>query len=170
MANTKFSNFKIAIKLPFLGIEGNWEIDEIQRNAAWEIYIELITRVTVVELKKDEGLLREALISFYSLFQTTRDILKKYGPAIASPSKSGETTLGHIAVSVLNKALRPLLAKWHPLLKDYEDKKPSNISDTKHERNWDSADELRDTIRKIRIQLIEYADVLAEVSGVEKLH
>ena len=158
------------VNLGFLNIQGNWEIDETQRKAAWELYIELVTRITTVELKKDEGLLREALSSFYSMFQTTRDILKKYGPSIAAPVNPTDTTLGHIAVAVLNKVIRPLLAKWHPILQDYEAKKPENITTAEHEWNWEHAATLRKDIAKVRQQLVEYADVLADVSGVSKLH
>lgn len=170
MAAAKFTGLKIKVSLPFLGIEGQWEVDELQRKSAWEVYVELVTRVTVQELKENEGILREALNSFYSMFQTTREILKKYGPDIATPAHPEDTTMGHIAVGVLNKVLRPVLAKWHPILKDYEDKKPETISTTQHEQNWDKAKELREEIARVRQQLIEYADVLAEVSGVGKLH
>lgn len=170
MATAKFKGFSIKVNLPFLDIEGEWEVDEQQRQAAWDIYVELVTRVTVQELKEGEGLLREALTSFYSLFQTTRDILKKYGPSIATPGEKDDTTLGHIAVAVLNKVLRPVLAHWHPLLKDYEDRRPEGVSATAHERSWEHAAALRGEIAKIREQLTEYADVLAEVSGVSKLH
>ena len=170
MAEAKFTGFKMKVSLPFLGIEGNWAVDNKQREAAWEIYVELVTRVTVQELKEDEGFLREALTSFYSLFGITRGILKTYGPTIATPGQADDTTLGHIAVAVLNKVLRPLLAKWHPILKDYEDKRPKDRSTTEHERQWEHAAELRAEIEKVRGQLTEYADVLAEVSGVSKLH
>ncbi len=170
MPNTTFKSFSISVNLPFLGIKGNWEVDENQRQAAWEIYVELVTRVTVQELKAGEGLLREALTSFYALFQITRDILKKYGPVIATPGEKDDTTLGHIAVGVLNRVLRPLLAKWHPILKDYEDRRPADRSPTEHERAWEHADALRAEMTRIREQLTEYADVLAEVSGVSKLH
>ena len=170
MANAKFKGFSINVNLPFLGIKGDWEVDETQRQAAWEIYVELITRVTVQELKGGEGLLREALTSFYDLFQLTRDILKKYGPGIATPGEEDDTTLGHIAVAVLNKVLRPLLAYWHPLLKDYEGKRPDGASVTAHERDWPQNAALRKEIVKVREQLTEYADVLAQVSGVSKLH
>lgn len=170
MAEAKFKSFKIGVKLPFLEIEGNWEVDEIQRKAAWEIYVELVTRVTVVELKQEEGLMREALSSFYSLFATTREILKKYGPSIAAPAQPQDTTLGHIAVGVLNKVLRPVLAHWHPLLKDYEDKRPVQVSVTEHERNWEKGAGLRQELENARKKLIAYADLLAEVSGVSKLH
>ncbi len=170
MPSATFTGFNIGVKLPFLNIETNWKVDDQQRNASWEIYVELVTRVTVQELKENEGLLREALASFYSLFETTRGILKKYGPSIATPAAKDDTTLGHIAVGVLNKVLRPLLAKWHPLLKDYEDHKPPDISAPQYERQWPHAGELRQEIAGVRQQLIAYADVLATASGVSPLH
>lgn len=170
MAISKFKNFKMKVNLGFLGIEGNWEIDELQKKAAWELYVELVTRITTVELKKDEGLLREALTSYYSLFGTTREILKRYGPSIAIVANPDNTSLGHIAVAVLNKVIRPLLAKWHPILKDYEDKKKPEITDAEHEWRWKHSEELRTEIANVRNQLIDYADVLAKVSGISKLH
>lgn len=168
MPTATFKNFKI--KIPFLGLEGTWEVDDQQHKAAWEIYIELVTRVTVVELKEDEGILREALSSFYSLFASTREILKRYGPSIAVTAKDGDMTLGHVAVGVLNKVLRPLLAKWHPLLEGYEKQRPAHISIAEYERQWEHATTLRTEIAKAREELTIYADVLAEVSEVSKLH
>lgn len=170
MAQTKFTNFKIAVKLPFLDLEGNWEIDLTQRQAAWEIYVELATRITTAPLQADEGLLREALSSYYSLFGTTREILKKYGPAIATPAQSSDTTLGHIAVGVLNRVLRPVLAKWHPLLQAHESLRLNNAAPADHERAWPEAVALRAEIDQVRIKLSKYADVLAEVAGVSALH
>ncbi len=168
MANANFKSFKI--KIPFLGLEGTWEVNDIQRDAAWEIYVELVTRVTVVQLKKDEGILREALSSFYSLFESTRSVLKKYGPEIAKAQNKGEMTLGKVATAVLNKELRPLLAKWHPKLEDYEGRRPDHVSVSEYESNWEYADALREELEKVRINLIKYADVLAKVSEVDKLH
>ena len=165
-----FKNLKITVKLPFLDISGAWEIDEVQRKAAWEMYVELVTRVTVQDIKDDEVLLREALHSYYTIFHTTREILKKYGPAIATPQGKSDTTLGHIAVGVLNKVLRPLLAKWHPRLRDYEEQKPPQKSAIAHENDWAENAVLRAEIRKINTQLQEYADVLSQVSNVSKLH
>ena len=168
MASATFKSFSFSI--PFLGLSGTWEVDERQRNAAWEIYVELVTRVTVVELREDEGILREALNSFYSLFNTTRDILKKYGPGIAVASQPSDLTLGHVAVGVLNKVLRPMLAKWHPLLEAYEKQRPKERAISEHERQWELAPALRTEIAQVRQQLVEYADVLAKVSEVSKLH
>mgnify|MGYP006450492651 CR=1 FL=1 len=121
MAITKLSQTKFKVNLGFIGVETTWEVNELQKKAAWEMYVELATRITTAQLK--EGLLREDLTSYYSLFGTTRELLKKYGPAIATPAKLNDTTLGHLAVNILNKVVRPVLAKWHPELQDWEQQK-----------------------------------------------
>jgi len=51
----------VKINFPFVNISGTWEVDENQRKAAWELYVELITRISIQELEPDQGLLREAL-------------------------------------------------------------------------------------------------------------
>lgn len=130
------------------------------------MYVELATRITTAELKEDEGLLREALTSLYSLFATTRKILKDYGPQIATPGNPGDTTFGHLAIAILNRVLRPTLSKWHPLLLDWEKQKPTDKSVTEHEVDWVYNKEVRKQFNDIRLKLIEYANVLGIVCGV----
>lgn len=166
----KLTDFKVSLKLPYIAsIEGTWEPDESERKAAWEIYVELVTRIAVARLYPEEGLLREALTSMYSLFATTRSILREYGPGIAQPKGNGQLSFGYLAVAVLNTVLRPLLALWHPLLKDYEDLRPGNVSSRAYEQAWEHHDRLRKEIDDARLVLIEYANLLAEVAGVPSL-
>lgn len=169
MAIAKLSKTKFGINLGFLAIDAEWELDEVQKKAAWEMYVELATRITTAPLLPGEGLLREALTSLYSLFGTTREILKKHGPSIAIPGNPDDITFGHLAVAILNKVLRPVLAKWHPLLKDWEDQRAAGVSVTAHEAAWPDNEALRQELNRIRERLMEYADVLAEVSGVARL-
>jgi len=169
MAIAKLSQSKFTVNLGFLQIETTWEIDEIQKKAAWEMYVELSTRISTAELKKDEGLLREALTSLHSLFATTREILKRYGPSVATPTNPTDTTFGHIAVGILNRVIRPTLAKWHPRLLDWEQQREKGKTLTEHENEWKYNEELRNEINIVRIKLIEYADVLGVVSGVASL-
>ena len=119
----------VTLGLPFGlgGISGSWSPDEEERKAAWEMYVELITRISVQELQPGEGLLGEALASLYTLFGTTRDILRRYGPGVAAPKKGSDLSFGIIAVRVLNEALRPLLAKWHPELAHHESLRPAEV-------------------------------------------
>lgn len=166
----KLTSVKVSLKLPYIGeVEGVWKPDESERNAAWEMYVELITRISVAELKPSEGLLREALSSLYTLFDTTRIILRKYGPSVAQPKGKDKLSFGYLAVAILNAVLRPVLAKWHPLLLDYESTKESSVSPLKHEKQWDKNEELRGVLNDVRGVLIEYANLLAQVIDIPSL-
>jgi hypothetical protein len=162
----KLKSVKVSFKTPFLNVEGNWEADENEQRAAWELYVELVTRIAVEELKPGEGLLREALSSLYSLFAETRKILRNYGPSIAKPKGKGNLSFGFLAVSVLNSALRPVLAYWHPILLEYENTRKVEVSSVEHERIWKKNKNLRDDLNKLRDTLKVYSLILAEVAGI----
>jgi hypothetical protein len=130
---------QVGLNLHFVTISGTWEPNDAERAAAWELYMELVTRVAVVPLPAGQGLLREALTSLYSLFASTRGILREAGPEIAEPKKSGEYNFGYLAVAMLNYALRPLLTRWHPALADWEAHRPADRSRGDHEQAWPAA-------------------------------
>ncbi len=155
---------KITVDLKI--IKGEWEVDQNEQMAAWELYVEIITRISVEELKPDEGLLREALSSLYAIFGETRKILRKYGPTIAIPKGEGNLSLGTISVKMLNSALRPVLAKWHPLLLSYESTKKPDISPSDHEAVWERNGELRKVIKDLQKTMKEYSLLLANAAGV----
>ena len=166
----KLSSVKVSLKLPYIvGVEGTWKPDKSERNASWEMYVELTTRISVAELRPDEGFLREALSSLYTLFNTTREILRKYGPSVAKPKGKDNLSFGYLAMAILNVVLRPVLAKWHPLLLDYESTKKDSISPLEHEKQWDKHEELRKVLNEVRSVLIEYANILADVADVPSL-
>ncbi len=54
---------QVELDLKLVKIAGTWEPNEVERRAAWELYVELLTRVAVVPLAREEGLVREALAS-----------------------------------------------------------------------------------------------------------
>ncbi len=51
--------------------------------------------------------------------------------------------MGGIAIAVLNRGLRPLLSKWHPLLQAWEAQCSSDISPKKHEQDWEKEAQFR---------------------------
>lgn len=166
----KLTSIKVSLKLPYLGgIEGTWEPDETEQRASWEMYVELITRISVVELRPGEGLLREALSSLYTLFETTRKILREYGPSVARPKGNSDLSFGYLAVAILNTVLRPVLAKWHPLLLNYESTRPNSVSQVEYEQQWEDNEQLRQRLNEVRDVLLEYANLLAEVAKVPSL-
>ena len=160
---------QVGLNLHFLQISGTWEPNDEERAAAWELYVELVTRISVVPLPAGQGLLREALSSLYSLFASTREILRKSGPEIAEPKKSGEYNFGYLAVAMLNYAIRPLLSRWHPALDEWEAQRPADRSRGEHERAWPQADELRRELDRTQETLTGYASLLATACGVPDL-
>jgi hypothetical protein len=145
-------------------LSGKWEPDQAERDAAWELYVELVTRIAVVPLAPEHGILREALTSLYQLFGVTRDILRKYGPAVArAPQHAGQYRFGHLAVWMLNAALRPVLAEWHPELQRWEATRDPARAVADHESAWPRSAELRTELEKLRGLLLEYARLLAAV-------
>jgi transcriptional regulator with XRE-family HTH domain len=137
-----------------------------QQAAAWEIYVELVTRIAVVELGDGQGMLREALASLHSLFGTIRAILRRHGPAVARAAGSEASEVSVLAMAILNDVLRPLLADWHPQLLAHESRCPDGLSAAEHEREWTRNDEMRDALAQARGRLGDYARLLAAAAGV----
>src|SRR5690554_2120685 len=73
---------KVAVALPFDIGRAEWETSRAESKAAWELYVELTTRIATQPLPDDRGLFREALSSLYSLYPTTREILRRAGPDV----------------------------------------------------------------------------------------
>ena len=155
---------KVSVSLPFGIGSAEWEADPTERRAAWSLYVELVTRIAVEPLEGEEGLLREGLNSLYSLFGTTREILKEAGPDVGASRNS----VGGIAIAVLNKGLRPFLTQWHPRLQVWEAERPADVSPYKHEQQWSEAPKLQSSLALLRRDLNQYALALAEIAGVEK--
>jgi hypothetical protein len=162
-----------SLNAPFASISGEWAVERAEQTAAWEMYVELATRVAVVPLSNDEGLIREALTSFHSLFTSTRQILRAHGPDIAKlPSTTtdhGEHSFGYLATWILNGTLRPLLARWHPELGHWEALRDPNTSPRAHEQDWEYHNEARAEISQAQVVLLDYAWILAEACGAPAL-
>lgn len=168
-APAKLTKIGVNIKTPFLNIQGEWEADESEQKAAWELYVEVVTRIAVVELTPGEGLLREALSSLHQIFNETRQILKKYGPVVAMPKGHGDLSLGGIAISLLNCALRPVLTKWHPQLMAYENTRDPKTSPLEHEARWEHNEELRKILSELQNTVKDYSALLAQAAGIPRL-
>jgi len=154
---------EVSVSLPFGIGSAKWKADPAERNAAWSLYVELVTRIAVQPLEGDQGLVREAMNSLYTMFSTTREILKQAGPKVGSSKSS----IGGIAIAVLNNGLRPFLTKWHPLLQQWEVQRNKEISPQEHEKSWEHEQQVRNEIERLRNDLAQYADALAKIAGVE---
>jgi hypothetical protein len=137
----------LKINLKFLEME--WKPAEPDRNAAWELYIELLTRITTQPLADMHGDERAALESVYSLFPLTREIIKRHGRDCIEFTK--------ISVVILNQVVRPFTAKWHRLSSGGALKRPEPRL------------EFRSELEVLQARLRTYSGMLAEMADVEDL-
>jgi len=83
---------------------------QADRNAAWELFIELDTRVVTRALDNESGIDKATLSSLHELFQLHRSIAKKHGPNC----KNYYTMASHY----FEGYIRPFTSKWHKILND----------------------------------------------------
>jgi len=137
----------LKVNLKFLEME--WQPKEPDKAAAWELYIEMLTRIATQNLQPEQGDEKTALDSIYSLFPLTREIIKRHGRDCIEFTK--------IAVIVLNQLVRPFTEKWHgESLKGAFKKKRK-------------CDEFRRELMQLQTKLRQYTKMLAEMAGVEDL-
>lgn len=137
----------LKITTPFA--QAVWQPLESDSDAAWELYIELLTRVTTQRLASEEGDEKVALNSIYSLFALTRSIIKHYGRDCFEFTK--------LAVLVLNQVIRPFTSKWH------------RIANERGLEDEDICCEFREDLENLQVFLHSYTQALADMAGVEDL-
>ncbi|MGF1547362.1 MAG: hypothetical protein ACFCUG_08550 [Thiotrichales bacterium] len=130
-------------------LEAKWAPQTADRDAAWEMYIELLTRVATQPLTPDDGDEATALTSVHDLFGTTREVIRRHGRDCVEFTK--------IAVVVLNQVVRPFTAKWHRLSLQHAFDDP------------DRRNEFRNDLEALRAKLITYTRMLADLADVEDL-
>ncbi len=121
---------------------------DADKAAAWEMYIEMLTRVSTQYLAPEDGDEKTALESVYALFGITRDIIKRHQRDCLEFTK--------IAIVVLNQVIRPFTAKWHK----------SAIN--KAFNNPELCEAFREELRAMQIQLRSYTRMLGDMAGVEE--
>lgn len=150
---------------------------ESERMAAFDLQVELVTRIGVQELAPDAGSLREALSSLHALFGFTRDTLREYSISLAerpgepagtsAPGPSRAPSVQSLAHELLNGTLRPFTSTWHPRLSAYEDQRPGEVSPVAHEAAWREAPAMRADLAALRAPLHRIATDLAAISGAD---
>lgn len=137
----------LSIKLPILEME--WSPADADKDAAWDMYVELLTRIGSQPLDDRAGVEKTALESIYRLFGLTRETIKAHGRDCIGFTR--------VAVIILNQVIRPFTAKWHRLSEQGAFDDPARCA------------EFREELRALRNKLVNYTGMLAEIAGVEDL-
>ncbi|MFJ2610216.1 TIR domain-containing protein [Streptomyces sp. NPDC087425] len=139
-------------------------VSEAERMAAFDLQVELVSRIGVQQLPDGSGSLREALTSLNSLFPFTRDTLHRYSIGL---EPSSAPSVQSVADHLLNEVLRPFMTRWHPLLKAWEAHRPPHTSPLDHEAAWSHADTFRTDLNALQQPLRTATASLAGISGAE---
>ena len=145
----RFVNGRLHLSIPSFGsIEGKWEPEERERQAAWELYVEIISCVSLSERAAEGQMLGETLVSLQSLVDAMSGILRKYGPEIARSNARSTVSFATVAIVAMNHVLAPAIAK----------------------ARWPDGEELKVTLERTRQAMIECTDVLAQVAKIPAFH
>ena len=125
----------------------------VTRRQPGKLYVELLTRITTQALPKDSGEEETALDSIYSLFKTTRQILKEQGKDCVEFTK--------LAVIFLNQIVRPFTTEWHRKMLAG---KLKNVPENEQECRV-----FREELDSLQVELRKYSRALADLAGVEDL-
>ena len=145
-----FRNFhleRVSLNAQIVDIEMSFK--DTDKDSAWELYIEMLTRTVTQPLSSETGGEETALNSVYSLFPTTRKILRRQG--------RNSIRFSMIAIPVLNQVVRPFTAKWH------RESLAGAFNDA------DKRAEFRRELEVLQEELRNYNRMLAEIAGVEDL-
>ncbi len=137
----------LKIKLSIAEME--WKPCDTDKDAAWDLYVELLTRITTQPLSDEDGVEQTALDSIHGLFKITRQTLKTHGRSCIKFTR--------IAVIVLNQVVRPFTARWHRKSQGGAFDSPEQCAI------------FRSELQALQVQLRNYTQLLAVLADVEDL-
>jgi hypothetical protein len=100
----KWSLTKLKINAGFLDAE--FQANDQEKDAAWAMYVELLTRITTQSLRAEQCDEAAALDFVYKLFGITREIMR-------APNAGHADKFAKIAIVIMNQKVRPFTAHWH---------------------------------------------------------
>ena len=130
-------------------LEMELQFRDEDKAAAWELYVELLTRITTQPLAEHEGDEETALKSIHAIFGLTLEIIKENGRGCIEFTK--------IAIVVFNQVIRPFTARWHRLAIAGTFADPARCR------------EFREELEALQQKLRDYTGLAADDAGVEDL-
>ena len=145
-----FKKFQLEkVRLGTRGMEIELSFQDSDKDAAWELYVELLTRIVTQPLPQEAGDEQTALDSIHALFPTTRSILRQHG--------RNAIKFSMVVIPILNQVVRPFTTKWH------KESTHNAFADP------DKCKKFRDELKELLKDMRNYNRMLAEIAGVEDL-
>ena len=161
-----FKRGTFSFNLGFVQIGG--ELNEEDRQCAWELYCEIVTRVAVRgsldgESKDDFGgeVYKESLDSLYAFFLEARQIMKRF--PVGKIGASDKSHLGFFIVTMLEVVVRPFLEKWHTPVRHFWKEADESIPPLERQKAFAHREALETDWAEVREFFRGTAKELAEV-------
>jgi hypothetical protein len=123
-----------------------WSPTDCDRALAWDIYVELKTRIALQTLSDGEGDDTTALTSIHKLFTLSRERMQHHGVQCARA--------GLLITAFLNQKVRKFTAKWHKL----------SITEKWIDNSTASHSEFRAELKELQQTLKTLADALSHLA------
>jgi hypothetical protein len=164
MPEIKKGNFTLDLKFMKLGAD----FSEDDRQCAWELYTEIITRVAVVgkwhdpQAKSFDGeIYAESFVSVYRFFQEARSIMRKF--PVGKIEEADQEHLGVLIQRILTDVFRPFLEKWQARYRTWWEQQVRTGKDPfAIQLEFPQLDELLTDWRNIRLIMRRVAAVLSK--------
>lgn len=168
--SNKIHNEVVPVKLKYTlaGTEIEYAINRNFQNIeiAHRIYVELITRKAAIPIDENDVIV-EVYNSWYTLFQTTREELKKLSGEMLLDNKVSKDLIKLLS-DILNRGLRPHLTehqakfrKWYNLAITKEENK--NKTPQKIQSEYEDYEILFKSMKSVNELLIEYSKRLDDI-------
>jgi hypothetical protein len=148
---------ELKVSIPHL-TDLTFAVTQNNEGIAWRLFVESATRISTQPLDDGAGIVREALNSLYTLFQSIRKILLEAKPTART---AGARTVEQLAIAMLNTQMRPFMSTWHARLAAWEKQHPDAP-----ESAWPDNAECRAELETMRLGLLQYVRGLGELAGI----
>lgn len=150
-----FSKGNFSVNLGFVSFGGDF--DETDRQCAWELYCELITRVALVGKEDKEGqlvftgeVLAESLESLHRFFLEARALMRRFPVGRLAPGRDPHH-LGFFIGGLLEVVVRPFLEKWQALYRHWwAHQSDASLSPLERQERFPGMKEMREDWNQLR--------------------
>lgn len=169
-AARKLPNFEIdAAELGFGDHKVSFKPNELDRQIAYSIWVELSTRKIGLPIDLEDDVIAEIYDSWYAFFAVTRELIKDIPVRKVRGDSTGKII--SLSIEVLNEGLRPHLTKWQARFRHWYDKQlasKGDFSPQELQKNFPAFEELGTDILAVNQRLRSYRQrMYALVTGHE---
>lgn len=133
-----------------------------ERDAAWQIMVDLGTSVATQPFLEDSGHLRDVMTSLHRIFNSIKQALKDLRPS----KFDSDMNFASVCMSLLTGCLGPFLARWHEPLADFEVSRGEKSSERVHELQWPFRGECIADLNELQNTMLAFTQLLSGLSGV----